>query len=94
LCPGGSLRRRGTFLWRRRVLFGLGLRREKQRTSKEQGQRHNVFSRAPECLDGIHDVSSEPVRILVMPSNAGTAALRKFDRVRSGTAHFLRLDSF
>jgi hypothetical protein len=45
-------------------------------------------------LDGKHDVSSETVRILEMLFNAGTAALRKFDRFRSGTAHFLRLGRF
>jgi hypothetical protein len=33
-----------------------------------------------ECLIGNHDISSGPVRTLVMPSNAETAALKKFVR--------------
>jgi hypothetical protein len=36
-----------------------------------------------ECLIGDHDISSEPVRTLVMPSHAETAALKKFVRVEA-----------
>jgi hypothetical protein len=36
-----------------------------------------------ECFIGDHDLSSEPVRTLVMPSNAETAALKKFVRLEA-----------
>jgi hypothetical protein len=36
-----------------------------------------------ECLIGNHDISSEAVRTLVMPSNVGTAALKKLVRLEA-----------
>jgi hypothetical protein len=42
---------------------------------------------------GNHDISSEPVQTLVMPTNAGTAALRTFLPLKTGQ-EVLALDPF
>jgi hypothetical protein len=41
-----------------------------------------------EWLVGTHAISSEPVQTLVMPTDAGTAALRTFVTAGDGTGSF------